>query len=82
MSEAEQADLIVENAMLNAAVADAAKTIDRLSGYLYAVGICSACGAEFEHDVTEPFARCPKGCWQGEDTVGPPLLQRLRQQLR
>lgn len=82
MSEAEQAELIAENARMNCLLADATKTIDRLSGYLYTVGICSACGAEFEHDIDEPFAHCPNGCWQGEDTVGPPLLQRLRQQLR
>ena len=60
---------------------DAVATIDRLAGYLYAVGICSKCGGEFEHHIDEPFASCPKGCWQGEDTGKPPLIQQLRQQI-
>lgn len=51
---------------------------DRLADLLYKAGICKDCGVEFSHDVTEPFADCPKGCWHGEDMHGPPTIQKLR----
>jgi hypothetical protein len=70
-----------EIANLNGQLNEAVNTIDRLSGYLYKVGICSKCGGEFSHHIDEPFASCDKGCWQGEDTGKPPLIQQLRQQI-
>lgn len=70
-----------EIASLNGRLNDAVVTIDRLTGYLYKAGICAKCGSEFQHHMDEPVASCPNGCWQGEDTGQPPLIQQLRQQI-
>lgn len=58
-------------------VADLRKEIERLRQLAFNAGICTDCGGEVSHDISEPFAQCDCNACNGECGTIPtiPLLR-------